>query len=80
MCLLSCSYEYVPELENHQICIRSDAALHQQVYNAPLASQVAAMWAEENVFGEHVSHHIIGFSHSGVVIDAKTTKLFCVNR
>ena len=41
-----------------------------------LASQVAAMWVEENGVGMHVNRHIIVFSHSGVVIDAKTTKIY----
>ena len=55
----------VPDLENHQIHIRSDVALDQRVYNAPSASQVAAMWVEENASGEHMSRNIIVFSHSG---------------
>jgi hypothetical protein len=63
-----CAFFYtlknVPDLENHQIHIRTDAALDQRVYNALLSSQVAVIWVEENASKQHKSRDIVVFSHS----------------
>lgn len=38
----------ISKLIDHKICINSDPKLDQRVYNSPLASQVAAIWLDDN--------------------------------
>jgi hypothetical protein len=55
----------VLDLEHQQIHIRSNASLDQRVDNAPLSSQVVAIWVDENASKQHMSRDIIVYSHSG---------------
>ncbi|KAG6674120.1 hypothetical protein I3842_15G025900 [Carya illinoinensis] len=55
----------ISSLENHTIRIRSDIDLDQRVYNAPLVSQVAAIWTETDNCTEQKGRDIIVFNKAG---------------
>ena len=52
-------------MKDLHIYIRLDVALDQRVYNTPLASQVAAIWVEDDSSRDHSSQDIIVYSHFG---------------
>ncbi|XP_060966757.1 uncharacterized protein LOC133035082 isoform X2 [Cannabis sativa] len=58
---------YVSKLENHQIKIRSDPGLDQRVYNTPSASQVAAVWVDDDPSAECITRDINVFCHNGQI-------------
>ena len=49
----------VPLLKDHKIRIRCDSGMDQRVYNAPLASQVAAIWVHDEMSTDYGTHDII---------------------
>ena len=49
-CSFFWSIQDIPGLESLQIVIKSNVGLDQRVYNAPLESQVAAIWIENDDF------------------------------
>ncbi|KAL5579704.1 hypothetical protein UlMin_012146 [Ulmus minor] len=58
----------IPNLKDHQIVIKSNPDLDQKIYNTPLASQVAAIWLDDNSTSEYTTrdiivHSYIGFKH-----------------
>ena len=55
----------IPNLQDHKIHIKSNLGLDQRVYNAPLASQVAAIWLEDDSSAEHTTRDIIVHSYHG---------------
>ena len=64
-CAFFRSLKNIPTFKDLRIHIRSDAALDQHVYNTPLASQVAAIWVEDDSSRDYSSRDIIVYSHSG---------------
>ena len=63
-CALFRSLKNIPTLKDLRIHIRSDATLDQRVYT-PSASQVVAIWVEDDSSRDHSSWDIIVYSHSG---------------
>ncbi|KAL5560737.1 hypothetical protein UlMin_036948 [Ulmus minor] len=55
----------IPNLKDHQIVIKSNPDLDQKIYNTPLASQVAAIWLDDNSTTEYTTRHIIVHSYIG---------------
>ncbi|KAL5550911.1 hypothetical protein UlMin_001087 [Ulmus minor] len=55
----------IPNLKDHQIVIKSNPDLDQKIYNTPLASQVAAIWLDDNSTSEYTTHDIIVHSYIG---------------
>ena len=53
-------------MKDLRIHIRSDVALDQRVYNTPSASQVAAIWVEDDSSRDYSSRDIIVYSHSRI--------------
>jgi len=60
------SLSTVDDLEKHNIIIRNDAGLDQRVFNAPLASQVAAIWIDGDGDGFVNNRDILVSSRPGV--------------
>ena len=59
------SLKNIQNLEDFSICIKSNTSLDQRVYNAPIASQVAAVWVEDSIEDNNRCREIIVNSHSG---------------
>ena len=59
------SLKDISNLEELFILIKSDTSLDQRVYNAPVASQVAAVWVEDNMNPNGRCREIVVNSHSG---------------
>ncbi|KAL5565200.1 hypothetical protein UlMin_028364 [Ulmus minor] len=55
----------IPNLKDHQIVIKSNPDLDQKIYNTPLASQVAAIWLDDNSMSEYTTRDIIVYSYIG---------------
>ena len=55
----------IPNLKDHQIVIKSNPDLDQKIYNTPLASQVAAIWLDDNSTSEYTTRDIIVYSYIG---------------
>ena len=55
----------LPELISRKIIINCDAGLDQRVYNAPSASQVAAIWVDDDSSSSEQVHDIVVSAHSG---------------
>lgn len=54
----------MPSLKDYTISIRKDGRLDQRIYNAPSASQVAAVWIEGNDLEGRYTRDIIVHGHS----------------
>ncbi|XP_074304620.1 uncharacterized protein LOC141639371 [Silene latifolia] len=52
--------------EESRIVIRADPTQDQRTYNAPTASQVAAIWVEDEGSSEHLRHDIVVYARSGI--------------
>ncbi|XP_028100698.1 uncharacterized protein LOC114300041 [Camellia sinensis] len=57
--------EHIDHLNSVQIIIKSDVSLDQRVYNQPSASQVAAIWSENDVLTKEISRDIVVHQISG---------------
>ena len=55
----------IPNLKDHQIVIRSNPDLDQKIYNTPLASQVVAIWSDDDSSNEYSTRDIIVHSYIG---------------
>ena len=58
----------IPKLQVCKIIIREDPDLDQRVYNCPAASQVAAIWLEDD-HREITDKDIVVYSHAGYSYD-----------
>lgn len=58
------SLRSIPSLEVYTISIRKDCGLDQRIYNAPSASQVAAIWVEGNNIEGRYSRDVVVHGHS----------------
>ena len=59
------SLKDISNLEELFIHIKSDTSVDQRVYNAPVASQVAAVWVEDGMNSNGRCREIVVNSHSG---------------
>ncbi|KAL7237372.1 hypothetical protein ACSBR2_003627 [Camellia fascicularis] len=57
--------EHIDHLNSVQIIIRSNVSLDQRIYNQPSASQVAAIWSENDVLTKEISRDIVVHQISG---------------
>ncbi|KAL6873446.1 hypothetical protein ACP4OV_013528 [Aristida adscensionis] len=55
----------IPNLDEYRIELNTDIGLDQRVYNAPTASQVAAIWVEGNDPQSHFERGIMVYGKSG---------------
>ncbi|XP_019236509.1 PREDICTED: uncharacterized protein LOC109216777 [Nicotiana attenuata] len=59
----------VPNLPNFYIALKCDASLDQRIYNLPTASEVAAIWVEEN------SNNVIRAPHIRIYTNSNRSQL-----
>ena len=61
----------VEDMDEYRIVLNTDYKLDQRTYNAPITSEVAALWVEGNELHRHFDHEITLFGNNNTYYSIK---------